>query len=214
MKRTGWIRNTLIGIVLIGIFAAGLWLGIKRETRQQAQLIQLDPNITLLGEPRSLKAFRLANHRGEPFTDESLHGVWTLLFFGYTYCPDICPTTLVTLQSVKTRLEAMGDAVQPVQVVFVSVDPKRDTPERLARYVTHYHKDFVGVTGAPDEIARLASGVGAAYEFAFGNDPDNYLVNHSASVYLVDPQARFHALFTPPLFPDRITTRLDMIQKR
>jgi protein SCO1/2 len=111
MKQPGWIRNTLIGIVLIGIFAAGLWLGIKREVRQQAQLIQLDPMTILLGEPRPLKAFHLVTHRGESFSVESLRGLWTMVFFGYTYCPDICPTTLVTLQASKARLEAMGPTI-------------------------------------------------------------------------------------------------------
>lgn len=214
MNQPGWIRNALIGIAVLALFAAGLWVGNRRQAQQSPQLIQLDSNITLLGEPRAVKSFRLVNHRGEPFTNDSLRGRWTMLFFGYTYCPDICPTALVTMQGIKARLDARGADVKPVTFVFVSVDPKRDPPDRLSLYVTHYHKDFIGVTGGPDEIAKLASSVGAGYEIVYGNDPDNYLVNHSASIYLVDPQARFQALFTPPLLPDRIAPRLEMIQKR
>lgn len=159
-------------------------------------------SLKVLPEPRVIADFDLLDQDGKPFALQRLRGTWSLLFFGFTYCPDICPGTLYDLEQVH---RALGDAPgisDAHQVVFVSVDPERDTPARLAEYVTYFDPDFQGVTGAPEQLAPLAMQIGVAYRIEphEAGDP-NYAVDHSASVFLVDPDARLYGIFPSPHDP-------------
>jgi len=156
-------------------------------------------SLLVLPEPRVLGEFRLVDQQGEAFSLEDLRGHWSLLFFGFTHCPDICPSTLYDLQQVYRSLETGTAAANPWQVIFVSVDPERDTPERLEEYVAWFDPDFVGVTGAPEQLAPLAMRVGVAFRIE-EHEPGapNYAVDHSASVFLTDPQGRLHGVFPAP----------------
>ena len=191
------IRFILLAIAAAALSAtAGFSLWQLNQARQQAALTSL----VLLPEPRVLGDFSLLDQHGEPFSIERLRGQWSLLFFGFTYCPDICPSTLYDLRQVSDSL-AQGDMrTAAPQVVFVSVDPERDSPERLGEYVSWFGPDFVGVTGPPDELAPLALRIGVAYrleEHAPGSQ--DYSVDHSASVFLTDPQGRLHGVFPAPV---------------
>lgn len=190
-------RFILLAIAVAALSAtAGFSLWQLNQARQYAALTSL----VVLPEPRKLGDFSLADQHGEPFSIERLRGRWSLLFFGFTYCPDICPSTLYDLRQVSDTL-ADGDASEAApQVVFVSVDPERDSPERLGEYVSWFGPDFVGVTGAPEQLALLAQRVGVAYrveEHAPGSQ--DYSVDHSASVFLTDPQGRLHGVFPAPV---------------
>jgi protein SCO1/2 len=156
------------------------------------------PAATVVNDTRPLPAFAL--HRSDgTLGNADLLGRWTLLAFGYTYCPDICPTTLATLKEVKSRLEAGGTAAP--QVVFVSVDPARDMPGRLAEFVRFFDPAFIGATGSDAELAAPAKHLGVYYERHDAKDKKLYVVDHSAVVYLIDPQGRLKAIFSWPHDP-------------
>lgn len=159
---------------------------------------------TALATPRAISAFRLSDQQGREFTPESLRGRWSLVFAGFTHCPDACPTTLALLNSVDQRLRASGDAIQ---VVFLSVDPERDTVERLAGYVGHFNPRFVAVTGARAQIDALCRDLGIAYVRNPGVGGD-YTVDHSAALVLIDPRARVAGYFRPPHDPAALAADL------
>ncbi len=162
---------------------------------------------TVYPQPRPLADFRLVDHRGEPFTRDDLRGGWHLLFFGFTHCPDVCPLTLAVLTNA-VEVEAGADPRPLAGVVLVSVDPERDTPQRLARYVEGFGDTLVGVTGDPQAIADFAADAAIAFErvpLAGGG----YTMDHSAAVLAVDPAGRIAAVFTPPL--DAAVIRADLV---
>lgn len=151
---------------------------------------------------RQLEPFSLVDHHGNTFDNAALREHWSFLFFGYTHCPDVCPTTLSVLNSVAGKLASSN---APVRFVLVTVDPQRDTPEQLARFVSYFNSDFIGVTGSDEDIRQLTRQLGIMHmQVANEANPDNYLVDHSAGVLLIDPNGNYHAVFTPPLSADAI----------
>jgi protein SCO1/2 len=138
----------------------------------------------------------LTDHHGKPFGRDRFEGGWSLVFFGFTYCPDICPTTMAFLNTFMTELQ--GTEAQDTQVVMVSVDPARDTVEQLAGYVPFFNKDFIGVTGEFLDIHRLATALNTPFRKVPGQD-ENYLVDHSANVVLINPRGDYHGFFKTPL---------------
>ncbi len=160
---------------------------------------------TLMPSARALAPFSLINHHGQPFTQDALRGRWSFAFFGYTHCPDVCPNALGMLKRVQTLLEAANEEPLP-QVLFVSVDPERDTPEVLAGYVSYFHPTFVGVTGKDEELLRLTRQLGILYGKSPGGSGDDYLVDHSGAIVLLNPEGHYQALFSMPHDPDKIAT--------
>lgn len=136
--------------------------------------------------------FELPAHTGGTFRLADARGKAVLLFFGYTYCPDICPTTLQTMAQVEKLLEADGDRVQ---TVFVSVDPERDTLPRLKEYVGHFDVNAVAVTGPPAQVDPVVKQYAAYYEKQPSDSAMGYLVDHTTRLYLIDPQGRIRYLF-------------------
>ncbi len=147
-------------------------------------------------EPRPLPAVVLVAQDGSRFDRARFLGRYTLVLFGFTNCPDLCPTTLLTLADVERRLADLPPAERPA-VVMVSVDPQRDTPEVLGRYVPHFDPTFVGVTGDDAAIATLAQALGAAYQKGAEVD-GSYAVDHTAALFLIDRRARLAAVFPTP----------------
>ncbi|HEY7776402.1 MAG TPA: SCO family protein, partial [Kineobactrum sp.] len=150
----------------------------------------------LLQTPRDMGDFRLTDHHGEVFDPARLEGQWTLIFFGFTYCPDICPTTMAFLNNFIQQLE--GTEAADTQVVMVSVDPARDSVEQLAGYVPFFNPEFIGVTGEFLDIHRFATALNTPFRKVPGQGTD-YLIDHSANVVLVNPRGDYHAFFKPPL---------------
>ena len=150
----------------------------------------------LFDPPRDPGEFSLLDHSGKPFTETSLEGGWTLIFFGFTHCPDICPTTMAELADLKAQL--VGTEAGATQVIMVSVDPARDTPERLAEYVPYFHPEFLGVTGDFPAILSFAQRLNAPFRKV--SDPNNgYQMEHSANVALMNPRGDYHGFFRAPL---------------
>jgi protein SCO1/2 len=164
---------------------------------------------TLLTPPRRLPEFSLIDMHGLTFGSAKLRGRWSVLFFGYTNCPDFCPTTLTTLAAVQKRLRDAKTADLP-QVIFVSVDAKRDTPAQLAKYVPYFDPGFIGLTAADQpRIEALAQqwGVGVIIQPTSNGE---YTVDHSGAIFVVNPDGQLAAILTGPFTPDAL--RLDLLR--
>lgn len=133
-------------------------------------------------------AFRLVDHTGTPRTLEDFRGKAVVVFFGFTHCPDVCPTTLAQMALALKQLPE--DQARRVQVLFITVDPERDTPEVLARYVPAFHPGFLGLTGEPEAIAEAARSFKVFYQKVPGQRPGGYTLDHSAGTFVFDPQGR------------------------
>lgn len=190
------IRIT-VGAVLafIAVIVAGFVYRIHLPRVMTNTEMQVN-GLYLLETPRNFGEINLIDHHGAPFTRSRLEGHWTLVFFGFTYCPDICPTTMTFLDKFVASLE--GTESEDTQVVMVSVDPARDTVEQLAQYVPYFNPDFVGVTGEFLDIHRFATALNTPFRKVPGQD-ENYLVDHSANVILINPRGDYHGFFKTPL---------------
>ncbi|MFQ5934878.1 MAG: SCO family protein [Acidiferrobacterales bacterium] len=186
-------RPIFVAITLVA-FALGVGGGYLWQQRSQSAL-QLQRATVLVDSARRVPDFQLQDHDRRRFTREQLNGRWTLLFFGYTHCPDICPLTLAQAKDFYRRLEGTPFRAD-TQVIFVSVDPKRDHPGTLKRYVGYFDPDFVGVTGEKAQLDELTQPLGIFY--AYHGEGDDYLVDHSSTMLLVDPLTRVHAIFSAP----------------
>jgi protein SCO1/2 len=190
----------LLIMLAVTALGAGIWLGQWMARKNAPPVLA---SATLLPQPKVLAPYRLVDFHGAPFGPQQMQGKWTFLFFGYTHCPDICPNALVLLNQVTVRLAQQPDVAKETQVVFVSVDPQRDKPAVLARFVPYFNKDFIGVTGVSEEIAKLTRQVGVVYTRS-GESGDDYAIDHSASILLLDPQGRYTALFSAPQDSDNM----------
>ncbi|MEX1021111.1 MAG: SCO family protein [Litorilinea sp.] len=147
----------------------------------------------VLQSPRPTADFTLDTSAGTPMSLSDFRGKYVLVYFGYTYCPDVCP---ITLNDLRDLADELGEpAMQDVQVLFISVDPQRDTPEQLATYLPSFHDDFLGMTGTVEQIQPVASQFAIFFEAQGGPDDAGYLVDHSSAVTLVDPQGRMRMVF-------------------
>lgn len=166
------------------IFAAGLMLGLALVLAWG--LPHLQPYTyhgTILQTPIPAYDFELQSNQGQTIQLSDFRGQLVVLYFGYTFCPDVCPATLFELAEA---LEILGPDASQVQVIMVSVDPDRDTPERLAEYVRYFDPSFLGATGSPQQIQEVASQFGIFYEAHEGSAASGYLVDHTASVLVID----------------------------
>lgn len=177
-----------------GLFVAGLLLVSSFELYHATHPSGSD-NVRHYPTAKVLPAFQMTDHNGAPFTNEQLQGHWSIMLIGYTFCPDVCPTTLAMLSGVHTEIEhSIG---QPLQVVFISADPERDTQERLSLYINYFSERFTAIFGPQERLYPLASSLGLVYGRYEREHSDYYLVDHSASIVLVNPQAKIEAVFRP-----------------
>jgi protein SCO1/2 len=183
----------VIGIA--GVGASLLW-------HRRAAPVELATG-TLLTPGRALPDFSLIDQKGRTFATADLRGHWSLLFFGYTNCPDFCPTTLTTLAAMEKNLRSANAAVIP-QVIFVSVDAKRDTPAQLAKYVPYFDPSFVGLTAADQpSIDAVAKELGVAVIIRPSSD-GNYTVDHSGEIFVLSPDGQIAAILTGPFSADAL----------
>jgi protein SCO1/2 len=149
-------------------------------------------------------SFRLTDQNGKTVTDADLKGKWSLVYFGYTHCPDACPTAL---NDISIALEDLGTKRDAVRPVFITVDPERDTPDALKAYVTSFDAPILALTGTPEQVAQAAKG----YRVYYAKHPEaggEYSMDHSSVIYVMDPQGRFTASFTHESTPEQIAERL------
>jgi protein SCO1/2 len=199
----GAVAYPLVLALMLTATAAGLF--VSNITNKNNIL---DPQIMgfLWPDPKPLTPFELTSTENKNFSLESLKGRWTLLFFGYTFCPDVCPTALTTLTSVLQRLR-LEKADDDVQIVFVSVDPARDTIEQIQKYVGYFDQSFIGATAPLEQLETLTRQLGVLHERYAPDEFGNYVVDHTASVMLIDPSARLVGIFSAPLAADDLALR-------
>lgn len=156
-----------------------------------------DVSATVLRDAKPLPKFVLEDHFGNGFTNKNLKNQWSLVFFGYTHCPDICPTTLSLLNQVDQVLKKESDIDKP-RIIFISVDPERDTIEQLTDYVPYFNPEFIGVTGSMENLQVLTKSLGIVFGKEGDADNVDYEVFHSTRIMLIDPEVRLKALFSFP----------------
>ncbi len=190
--------STLAMVAALALLAGATASWLFSQTNRTNNAPTLKAATALLEQARPLPNFSLVDQNGQRFGNKQLQGHWSFLFFGYTYCPDVCPTTLATLNATLTNIAQNNDQ-RNTQVVFVSVDPERDSYEQLKGYVEYFNPEFIGLTGNPSELDVLAANLGILRtKVANPADPDNYLMDHTAAVLLIGPKGRLVALFSAP----------------
>jgi protein SCO1 len=192
-RRTAWLA-TLVGVL---VAAAATYAGFGGLT---AAFAPKAPTLSGFGGP-----FRLTDQDGRVVTDADFHGKWLLLYFGYTHCPDACPTALNAIAEALDRLGPTRDKIRPV---FVTLDPERDTPEVLKSYTSAFQAGVVGLTGSPAQIQMVAK----EYRITYRKHPepkgDDYTVDHTSIIFLIDPKGKPVSLFSHETPPDRLSRRL------
>lgn len=201
-------RRYLIFIILAAASLFVMWFGmefVEQQLKPPEVAIGLRVG-TFLPKPKPLLPVRLVDQDGKPFTLDALQGRWTFLAIGYTSCPDVCPTLMATFKAMNKLLNPEG--TKPVvDFMFVSVDPERDSPEQLGRYVHYFNPSFMGVTGSSDDLRSLSGQFGLMYRRSEASTSKmGYMIDHSASMVLIDPNVAWTAVFTPPHNPQNIAT--------
>jgi protein SCO1/2 len=185
--QTALIALAALAALGLGVFTASRLYGPGRAAEITSG--------TLLREPRPVAPFSLNDQDGQPWGNAQLEGHWTVLFPGFTHCPDVCPTTLGLMKQLGARLRAGGGTVE---FVFLSVDPERDTPAQLKAYVGHFDPTIRGVTGPREQIDTLCAALGLAYLKIPGATDTDYTIDHTAALVLLDPRGRIAGYFQAP----------------
>ncbi len=223
-------KNIRLTVILCLIFVALVFaLTYHRITRNNA--VSLSPEAlrevgALVYEaPVVLQPFSLVDQRGQAFTQQQLKGRWSMIFFGFTSCPDICPLTLTELSQFYRQLAAESGEADKPQIIMVSVDPARDSTEKLAEYMSSFHEDFVGLNGPYEEVAALARQLFVAHEpppvTVAADDPhaghampavDDYLIDHSGNILLINPAGNYHGFLDAAIQDPEISLAFQSIR--
>ncbi|HEY5645487.1 MAG TPA: SCO family protein [Pseudomonadales bacterium] len=202
---TGLQKTVALCLVFIAV-VVGLFVHTVMRTPVLSEEQLREQGVFILPRPREITAFELATHSGEPFTLESVAGHWTFVFFGFTNCPDVCPTTMAVMGQAR---RALGDG-EAFQGVLVSVDPERDDAQTLAAYTTAFAPDFMGVRGDREQTAAFAAQVNVAFakmpvlDAQGESDPDAYQVDHTANIVIINPRGHYHGFIKYPQQADTI----------
>ena len=201
--------------ILVAVIALILGLTVNKVLSGKGQgdpTALIDAGIILLPQSRNLPDVTMTNQDGQPVTVNELKGKWSLLFFGYTFCPDICPTTLAQLRQIKSELPK--DAVDKLQIVLVSVDPNRDNPAQLKQYLSYFDPQFVGLAPKSiDELQKVANAVSIPFIPADTNKP-NYTVDHSGNLAVLGPDGTQRGFIRAPLNNAKLVAQLPVMLKR
>jgi len=198
------MRHAPVAIVILAAVAIGAGVALQ-ERAAAPPALQAG---TALPEPRPIADFALTDQHGQPFSHEDLRGHWTLLFTGFTNCPDVCPLTIASMADLRRRL-----ARNDLRFLFVSVDPGRDTHEVIRRYLAHFDPELLGATGARADVEKFTAGLGLAQVVNPGVG-DEYTVDHSTALVLIDPEARLAGYFSAPHATDALAADLGNLPGR
>lgn len=181
--------------IIMGLLALVAFAALFIFKKEESALPEIHG--IMLDQTKPLVTFSLIDMNGNKFTDQSFLDQWSLVFFGFTTCPDICPMAMSILNQALKIIHAEPGIPTP-KVIFISVDPERDTPEKLKQYVQHFNKDFIGVTGNHTQLTEFSRQLGVVYEKVYTDDKE-YLIDHSGSIALINRRGAIQAYFTPPL---------------
>jgi len=186
LRRIRWV---LYGVIAAGLVAwCALWLRDSGINVAQLGSAGLSATVSVGGP------FALTDDQGKAVTDQTYRGRWMLVYFGYTFCPDVCPTEL---QTIAGALDKLGPQAKSIVPLFVTIDPERDTPPTLTNYVKLFDDRLIGLTGTAEQISTVARAYRVYYAKVTPKDSTTYLMDHSSFVYLVGPDGKLRALFRP-----------------
>ncbi len=199
-------RTLILSVVgvLVAVVIGVLTGSYLTDNNDQSQAIR-EAGIIILPKSRELPALQLASTTGEQVQTQALTGKWSLVFFGYTFCPDICPTTLAELRQLKRLLPE--EAQKNLQVLMVSVDPNRDTTEQLKLYLQYFDPEFIGLTGLLPDIQTLSNALSIPFIPGDTSKP-RYTVDHSGNLAIISPDGRQHGFIRAPLDVKKIAEQL------
>lgn len=191
------VKRTVIVILCVIALIVGMVVArvIRSPSISPQQMMQM--GAVIRQEQKTLADFSLTDHRGETFDNSRLVGQWSLVFFGYTYCPDICPTTMALLNQLDEKMHG-SEVDGQIQYILASVDPERDTPEQLAGYLGHFNPDFVGLTGEVETVYHFAMDLNSIFAKVPMDDEGNYLMDHSGNIIIINPAGKFHGFLRSP----------------
>ena len=189
------IAWTVLSCIAFMAIILSLFISSMNTTRELTEQEYKDLGAYFIDPPRQLSGFELIDHQDESFTSEDFKDTWNILFFGFTYCPDICPLTMKQLSEVK---EGLKEKENRINFYLVSVDPDRDSPSNLRTYLDNFDKEFIGLTGEIDQIYKFSTQVNAPFFPVVNNPEDNYTVDHSGSLVLINPNGHYAGFFRAP----------------
>jgi protein SCO1/2 len=202
--KSGVRTTVLLCVAFVAIVLGAFVYSVLREPLLDEAALR-EQGTFILPKPRDIAPFSLVDQRGAVFDNNRLLGHWSLLFFGYTSCPDICPVTLSVLAQMEKKLAEAGDQdlLDQLEVYLISVDPERDSAEALGKYVGAFSPRFTGVTGSRDAIAALANQLNVAFMKVPAAD-GSYVIDHTGNVVVVNPKGHYHAFIKLPRNPDHV----------
>lgn len=201
-----WIVfSLLVASLLLGVISYSL---VTDKTNQTSLMTARTFN-----SGRDLPEFKLVNYRNETVDNTSLQGQWHLMFFGYTHCPDVCPTSLAQMNQLYEIMQADPDQPALPEILFISVDPERDHSEQLKNYITYFNPDFMAATGEKDQIDTLSKKMGVVYYQGETDENGNYEVDHSATIMIISPDGKFKGLFPAPHHPESMAADLKVLMQ-
>jgi cytochrome oxidase Cu insertion factor (SCO1/SenC/PrrC family) len=190
--------------VILGVIVAAVGFGLWTNTDERLGNLNfwsfMPRSFAVVFGPKEVKGFEMTDHNNRRVTQDSYAGKYLLVFFGYTYCPDVCPTSLSDISQVLDILGPKGNKIVPL---FVSVDPERDTPEHLKEYIENFHPNFVGLTGSDDQISSMARNYKVAYLKMTNeeDDPETYFMGHTSTIFLSGPAGQTITSFNNKVKP-------------
>ena len=203
------IKRTILFVALIGI---GISVCIFTGNFYQKTMSPVYMKDIFWPNPKKITAFTMTDQYQKEFKPDNLKGHWTLMFFGYTNCPDFCPTTMAVLNAAFKNI-TKTDTSKEVQIIFVTVDPERDSTTKIADYINHFNEKFIGLSGTQEQLDSLASQIGITYFYGPLAKDGGYDVSHTNSIFLLDPKARLISIFSHPFDPMSIQSRFLEIKK-
>ncbi|MBS0350372.1 MAG: SCO family protein [Proteobacteria bacterium] len=214
-KNTGVVG--IIIVVIVVLIGLGLYSQHKRQVTNQtsppANINSGNPtaNQTMLPQPKAISNFSLTDDHGKPFTNENLKGHWTIAAFGFSHCGDVCPITLTELNKMYQKLHSSLAENQMPQVLFISVDPQRDTTAVLHRYIKNYNPNFIAATGDSDNLNIFVKEMGVFFSKKPSADPNVYGMEHSSQIFLFNPQGEWVGLLNFPFQSDKLATAYEAL---
>jgi len=196
LDKSPWMRRALVATLLAVLAICGILL---------YQLYQRSFEGNVSGEALIGGPFELTDQDGKPVTDQTYKGKLMLIYFGFTYCPDACPTALGVMSAALDKLDVAADRVVPI---FITVDPERDTPQVMKDYVSNFSPRLVGLTGTPEQIAKVAKAYRVFYQKAAGSGPEDYVMDHTLLIYLMDGDGKYLTHFGPNVTPDQMAEEI------
>jgi protein SCO1 len=209
------VRTTvLLCLAFVAIVLGVLVYSVLREPLLDDAALR-EHGTYLLPTPREIAPFKLLDHHGNEFSNANLEGHWSLLFFGFTSCPDVCPVTLAAIAQAEKKLADGGqqDLLKDLRVYFVSVDPERDDLEAIARYVAAFSPNFVGVTGSRESLGEFAQQLNAAF-MKVPDGKGGYVIDHTGNIVIVNPQGHYVGFMKLPHQADQIALAYRSIARR